>query len=321
MERQTHEPTLMDGLTAELGDPRTQAHLERLNQAVPWAKLAQPIQATYQNQGDQGGRPNVPVQMMLKIVMLQKWFNLSDPGAEAMLRDRISFRRFVGLGWTDATPDHSTIAEFRRRLREEGLLAGLFEAVVGHLKELGLLVQEGTLVDATIIEAPRGRRTRDGLGQTTEPAATYTKKHGRTYHGYKAHTAVDRSGLVTDYVYDTAKVHDSRHMDPLIEGQTKAVYADSAYMDQKRSARLQSQGIQDGIVQRRVRGQKQLRAAQQAHNRACAGVRALVEHPYAWLKNTGGFIRARYRGLTRNAIDFGLGVIAYNFKRSLSLMI
>ena len=116
--------------------------------------------------------------------------------------------------------------------------------------------------------------------------------------------------MFVDYVYDTAKVHDSKHIDQL---------ADSAYMDKERKQRLENDGVLCGIIQRRVRGQDELTAAQKQHNKQCAKVLAIVEHPFAWLKNTGGFLRVRYRGLQRNAIDFALAAIAYNFKRSLSL--
>ena len=136
MERKTHPPMLIDGLTADLGDPQTMGQLEQLNAVIPWEKLAEPIRQTYQNDTAKGGRPNVPVVMMLKIVMLQKWFNLSDPGAEAMLRDRISFRKFVGLGWTDPTVDHATIALFRKRLHEQQLISNLFDAVTDHLTKV-----------------------------------------------------------------------------------------------------------------------------------------------------------------------------------------
>ena len=239
-----------------------------------------------------------------------------------MLRDRISFRKFVGLGWTDPTVDHATIAIFRGRLREQQLISDLFDAVTDHLTHEGMIVREGTLVDATIITAPRGRKSdseSNHRGHTKDKAATATKKHGIPHHGYKAHIATDTQGMIVDYVYDTAKVHDSKHIDQLTENETKSVYADSAYMDKDRKERLENDGVFCGIIQRRVRGQDQLTAAQKQHNQQCAKVRAIVEHPFAWLKNTGGFLRVRYRGLQRNAIDFALAAIAYNFKRSLSL--
>jgi len=319
MERRSTQPTLMDGYISELGDPKLRAKLQRLDAAIPWDRLAEPIRATYTNHTAKGGRPNVPVTMMLKVVMLQKWFNLSDPAMEGMLLDRISFREFVGLNLIDGTIDETTIVNFRKRLRDHALTSVLFDDVVAYLNEAGVIVEEGTLVDATLIEAPRGKPTEDALGHTKQPQASYTRKHGRTYHGYKAHIASDSNGMITDYVYDTAKVHDSKHIDQLIEGEQQAVFADSAYMDKDRKQRLESKGVFCGIIERRVRGQAALTAAQQAHNRLCASFRAFVEHPFAWMSKAGGFIRTRYRGLSRNAQDFAFGAIAYNFERSLSL--
>ena len=319
MERHSSQPTLMDGYVAELGDPKLREKLGRLGKAIPWERLAEPIRATYCNHTAKGGRPNIPVVMMLKVVMLQKWFNLSDAAMEGMLLDRISFREFVGLNMIDGTIDETTIVLFRQRLLEHDLIQPLFDDVVAYLREGGVIVEEGTLVDATIIEAPRGEVSEDGLGHTRQKEATFTKKHGRTYHGYKAHAATDAQGFIIDYIYDTASVHDSKHIDALIEGEQQAVFADSAYMDKQRKARLEGEGVFCGIIERRVRGQKELTAAQKAHNRLCAAFRAFVEHPFAWMKRAGGFMRTRYRGLRRNALDFALGAIAYNFERSLSV--
>ena len=153
MERKGTQPTFMDGFVADLGDPKMAARLDQLDRTIPWHKLAAPIRATYDNDGEQGGRPNVAVVVMLKIVMLQKWFSLSDEAMEGMLLDRISFRRFVGLSMNDGTVDATTLVKFRNRLREHGLMRVLFDMVVTHLRDAGLIVQEGTLVDATIIEA------------------------------------------------------------------------------------------------------------------------------------------------------------------------
>ena len=174
------------------------------------------------------------------------------------------------------------------------------------------------MICTAIIEAPKGRTTKNGLSNTKDRAASYTKKHGRTYHGYKGHIATDTNGIIKDYRFDTAKVHDSQHIDELIENESHSVFADSAYMDKKRKAELESKGIFCGIIQRKVRGQKELTRHQKLHNRLVAGIRAVVEHPFAWMKNTG-YGRTRYRGIHRNGLDFGIHVIAYNFKRSFSL--
>ncbi len=321
MERETQAPTLIDAVIHDLGDPTMTAKLDKLNAVVPWDKLAAPILATYENSGASGGRPNIPVVMMLKVMMLQKWFNLSDAGAEGMLRDRISFRRFVGIGLTDEVIDETSLVRFRKRLRDHGLTAALFDQVVTHLNDAGLIVNEGTLVDATIIEAPRGRTREDGVTHSKDPAATFTKKHGRTYHGYKAHIATDAGGMIVDYRFDTASPHDSRHADELMarEPDGGAVFADSAYMDQKRKAQLEERGIHCGIIERRVRGQDELTKQQKEHNTLCSSFRAFVEHPFAWMKQFGSLRRTRYRGMGRNALDFVLTAITYNFRRLLFL--
>ncbi len=319
MERPTNTPTFADAATLDLGCPRTSEFFAKCDQHIPWQELADSVANVFVEDRGHGGRPHVPVVMLLKCLMLAKWFGLSDPMLEGMLRDRLSFRRFVGLGLSDATPDETTFVKFRNRLREAGHASTLFDATVAHLRDQGLVLHEGTLVDATIIEAPKGRSKNDGLVHTKDQAASYTKKHGRTYHGYKAHIATDTRGVITDYVFDTAKVHDSKHIDQLVEGESKAVYADSAYMDKARKARLESEGVFCGIIERRVRGQDELTAKQIRHNRLCASVRAIVEHPFAWMKNMG-YRFVRYRGLARNGLDFALMAVAYNFKRGLSLI-
>lgn len=319
MERKTVEPTLLDGLTADLGGPRTSRFLDAVDMAVDFEALAALIRDDVAPPQPSGGRPFLPVLMMVKCLMLAKWFNLSDPQLEEQLRDRLSFRRFVGLGLTDDTPDETSFVVFRGRLRETGHIATVFDGVLEQLRARGLALNEGSLVDATIIEAPRGGKNDDG-DPTRDRCATFTKKRGRTYHGYKGHVNVSTDCIVTDYVFDTAKVHDSKHIDALIEDETVAVYADSAYVDKQRTDRLEARGVLDRIVRRRVRGQAELTDEQKAHNRECSKVRARVEHPFGWMKQQMGYIRARYRGLRRNAIDFALTVTAYNIKRSLSLL-
>ncbi len=319
MERKGIQPTLLDGLTADLGGPRTAAFFARMERAVPWQRLADSLAVLFPKDAEesQAGRPHWPLVTMIKCVMVQKWFGLSDPQLEETLRDRLSFRRFVGLSLADRTPDETTFVVFRRRLREGGHAETLFETTLQCLREKNLLLKEGTLVDATIIEAPLGHKRPDGT-KTTDPAASKTFKHGRTYHGYKAHVATDPQGIIKDYVFDTAKSSDHDHADDLMKGESKAVYADSGYMSKKRKEDLEARNVFCGIAYRRVRGQKELTPEQVAHNRLIAGIRAFVEHPFAWLRKMN-FWRARYRGLVRNALDFALRAVAYNWKRSLSL--
>jgi IS5 family transposase len=305
--------------------------LARLDALVPWEKLVAPIRALPEyakyiaDPTRPGQRPIDPL-VMIKSMLLQKWFGLSDPQAEEQLQDRISFRRFVGLAADDATPDETTFVRFRARLRQANLDEVIFDAVLSHVDQQGLLVKRGTVVDATIVEQARGSKTgkTDGQGNhltTRDPEAGFTKKHGRSYHGYKLHAAVDQgSAIVTDVITSSASDHDGRYIDELTEEEKRAVFADSAYSDQDRRERLEQRRVLPGIIYKRVRGQAELSAFQKRFNKLVAKLRAVGEHPFAWMKRLMNFTRCRYRGLRRNDFDFVMTRAAYNLKRAASLL-
>jgi len=277
------------------GGPRSVAMLARLEEATPWEALAAPIAALpeYTNRGP--GRPTWSPVVMLKCLMLAKWNNLSDPQLEEQLQDRISFRRFVGLSFTDETPDETTFVRFRARLREAAIHEHIFDTVVKHLDSQGFLVREGTMVDATIIEQAKGRSRGDGTS-TRDPDASFTTKHGVSHHGYKGHIACDLT------------LHEQ-----------KAVLADSAYSSAARRAELRCRGVLDGICYKRNRGQALLYDWQVRWNRCVSRLRARVEHPFGMLKQQLGYRRVRYRGRACNEFDFAMLMTACNLKKSLSL--
>ncbi len=313
-----------DVVLEDLGSTRASKLLSRLDAATPWDTLAHPIKQLPEYKDDGAGRPPWEPVMMLKCLMLAKWFNLSDPGLEEGLKDRISFRRFVGLSFTDATPDETTFVKFRKRLREAKLDDYLFQSVVKHLDSQGFLVREGTMVDATIIEQSTGSTGSTGSknddGESTrDQDASFTKKHGKTYHGYKAHIACDLSGVMTDYRVTTAKVHDSKCIDELVEDEELAVLADSAYSSKDRREKLRKREVIDGIVYKRVRGQAELYDWQERWNGLVSKVRSRVEHPFAMMKHQMGYRKVRYRGIERNAFDICLMLMACNLKRSVFL--
>jgi IS5 family transposase len=318
MQRVNAQSTFTDLSVADLGGPRANAFFEVCQGQIPFDRLAESVADIFKDDDSAGGAPHWPVATMLKVVFLQKCFGLSDPMAEEMLMDRISFRRFVGLSFDDKTPDHSTISIFRKRLREHGHGSTLLDKSLDILKERGLVVNQGTLIDATIIESPLGGKRPDG-SSTADPCATTTVKGGRSYHGYRAHVATDRNGIIIDYVYDTASVSEHEHFDQLAGNEKKAVFADSGCRGKDRMDRLRARGVLPGFCHRRVRGQKELTAQQKRVNRLIAPIRAFVEHPFAWIKGRLNNRRARYRGLTRNAMDFALSAMACNFCRSFTL--
>lgn len=334
MQRINAQPSFTDLAVADLGGPKATAFFDRCLAEIPFERLAASVADIFDDfdpaaaaaaarEGvaavNPGGAPHWPVVTMLKVLFVQKCFGLSDPMAEEMLQDRISFRRFVGLSFDDKTPDHSTISTFRTRLRERGHGSTLFDLTLEVLRERGLVLNTGTLVDATIIEAPLGGKRADGTS-SGDPAASNCVKGGRAYHGFRAHTATDRRGIITDYVFDTARVSEHEHVDHLTRNERKAVFADSGCRSRERVQRLRDRGVLAGFCHRRVRGQKELTPLQRRLNRLIAPIRAFVEHPFAWIKtrlNSRG--RCRYRGLARNAFDFALSAVACNFCRSLKL--
>jgi transposase, IS5 family len=321
-ERTNADRGLVDAWTADLGGRRTAALLSRLEAAVPWAALVKPIAAWPESRAnaggdDQGGRPAWPALTMLKRILLAKWFGLSDPQLEECLMNRPSFRRFVGLSLTDATPDETTFVRFRARLRERGLDRTLFDDTLAHLQKQGLLVKDGTRVDATIIEQSRGSRCEDGTS-TRDPEASFTKRRGEPYHGYKGHIAADRREIVKDYRFSDAAPHDSNFIDELAADEKQMVVADSAYRSAERERELNTWRVACAIALKRKKGQEKLPRALEKLNWLIASVRAVVEHPFAWMRAMW-YRRARDRGRRRNELDFALNLIAYNRKRSLSL--
>jgi IS5 family transposase len=315
MERINTPPTFTDLTLSGLGGKCSAEFFDRCRDLIPFDKLAASVANIFVEDRPQGGAPHWPVAMMLKILFAQKCCGLSDPQTEEALLDRISFRRFVGLSFDDKTPDQSTIWLFRERLEKAGHGSTLFDQTLQLLREQGVVLETGTLIDATLIEAPLGGKREDG-SSTAQPCATHTAKGNRAYFGYRAHIAADRQGIITDYIYDTACVSEHTHFDALAEQETHAVFADSGCRSKERVAKLRARGVLACLCHRRVRGQKELTPLQRRFNRAVAGIRAFVEHPFAAVKKMLPR-RARYRTLRRNALDFGLCAVIQNWRKAM----
>jgi len=318
MRREAIQNKLFDGVAMSQAGRRTTEFLDRVEKLIPWGEIIAAVShedAPRKN----GGAPGYPHKVLVRCMLLQQWYGLSDPQMEEQLRDRLSFRRFVGLGFDEAIPDETTVCLYRKGLVEVGAWDTLFAVVNRHLDGLGVLVKQGTLVDATILEAPKGRKKEDQRS-TRDPEAGFTKKNGKTSHGYKLHVAVDHSGLITHKETTPANVHDSQKLAPLIAHETVAVHADSAYKSQAVDERLKQRGLQNGILEKRVRGQAELSEEQKAANRGKSKLRARVEHPFAWIKKPFGKLMVRYRGLKKNTQHQSLLCAAYNLKRAASML-
>ncbi len=302
--------------------------LERIAEAVDWERLGQVVAGIYAS-GE--GRPSYPPLLLVKVLLLEQWYNLSDVQMEETLGDRLSFRRFVGLGLQDDTPDHATISRFRTELAERGLSERLFGELAAQLEEQRLLVKAdfvkdaGTLLDATLVEAQvRRPSTAAGLGTKSErdPDADWTRsgRQRRSHFGYKLHVGMDLgTGLVRRAELTPAKVAESEVADRLVCGDELAVYGDRAYESKRRRAWLQSQGIDDCIMHRSHKNQRGLPAWQQERNAAIGPVRALVEKVFGTLKRSYGYWRVRYCGLKRNGVEMWMKLLAYNLRKVVAL--
>lgn len=293
--------------------------LDRVTASFDWVAVERLVSVIY---ASPKGRPSWPPLMMVKALLLQQWYSLSDPGLEEALSDRLSFRRFVGLGLDENQPDHSVISRFRKQLRERGLDKVLFEEVERQLEARGLLLKAGTLMDATVVSAAVSKPSSPaGSGSALDPDATWTRKGGKSYFGYKAHLGVDEgSGLIRRAKLTSAKINDSLAADDLICGDERAVYADKAYEHKDRRRRLKAAGIKDRIMHRSHKNQNGLPHWQAARNKLISPIRSAVERVFGTFKRTYGYRRVRYRGLGANFLELRLLCIAFNLKKAAALM-
>lgn len=261
---------------------------------------------------------------MVKALLLQQWYGLSDPGLEEALGDRLSFRRFVGLGLGEGAPDHSTVSRFRKVLRAANLDGALFEEIGRQLEARGLVLKTGTLMDATVVEAavrkPSGRAG-PGARSASDPDADWTRKNGKSYFGYKAHLGVDQgSGLIRRAALTAAKVYESEVAEALICGDERAVYGDKAYEHKARRARLKAARIKDRIMHRSHKHQAQLPPWQARRNTLISPIRSAVERVFGSLKRSYGYRRVRYRSLRANLVELRMLCIAFNLRKADTLL-
>ena len=277
---------------------RKEKFLEEMEGIVPWGKLVEVIEPYYPKPEGAGRRP-IGLERMLRIHFVQHWFNLSDPGVEEALYDSRALRRFVGIDLgREPAPDETTVCKFRHLLEEQGLGKKLFEQVNEYLKEQGMAVNRGTIVDATIIHAPSSTKNRR---KERDPEMHQTRKGNQWYFGMKAHIGVDsRSKLIHSVEATAANVHDSRMLEKLLHGKETRVWGDSAYTGQKKAMAKAAPEARDW-TQEKGRRYRKLTERERASNRYKSRVRAKVEHQFGILKLRFGFTKVRYRGLAKNA--------------------
>ena len=285
---------------------RREVFLAEMERVVPWKALLVQIEPHYPKAGR--GRHPYALETMLRIHLLQQWYALSDPAMEEALYEIASMRQFARLSLLEPIPDETTILNFRHLLERHGLAAKLLEAVNRHLQGKGLLLRQGTIVDATIIDAPSSTKNRSG---TRDPEMHQTKKGNQWYFGMKAHIGVDRdSGLVHTVVATAANVADVTQTDKLLHGKEKAVLADAGYTGADKREALQGKKIDWNIAERRSRikalPEGELKDVSELLEHLIAKVRSKVEHPFRVVKRQFGYTKVRYRGLAKNAAQLSV---------------
>lgn len=311
------------------GDP-----LVRLSAAVDFEIFRPALELIREKERrSNAGRPAFDVVLMFKILVLQSLYNLGDDAVEFQIRDRISFMRFLGLGFRSTVPDAKTIWLFRDQLTEQGIYEDLFRRFDHHLTEQGFAARKGQIIDASIVEAPRQRNSRQENEQIkagerpagwSEPVARqkdldarWTKKNDASYYGYKNHISIDaKHKLIRDWIVTDACVHDSQVFEELLDpGNTSAdVWADSAYRSAEKLGRLGELGYREHIQRKGVRG-RPLSEREKQGNRTRARVRARVEHVFGSQRQRAGTLLVRTIGIWRARCKIGLRNLAYNLTR------
>lgn len=290
---------------------RTGHFLDQVNQVIDFS-FTHDLHLKIHNVDKERGRNPYSAKLMFKIILLQQWFGLSDAEAEEQMYDRQSFQEFLSLIHDDPIPDETTICRFRGKLIQHEMDTIFFKEVKRQLEANGVKVREGKIVDATIIEVPKGRKKEDGTN-TRDPEASFTKKNGRSYHGYKSHISTDTTGtfILLNHT-STAKDHDSLHMDKVLDGKELVVFADSAYVNREKKKQFRREGKLYGIIERAFRNSP-LSNSQHKKNKKLSSVRCRGEHPFAQIKCRMKF-KSRYRGLKKNTWHISMTNAAYNLK-------
>jgi transposase, IS5 family len=308
--------------------------LSRLDAVIDWERFRPLLETALEKpaKGPGGPRPNDPLKMF-KALLVQRFYGLSDEQTEYQINDRLSFQQFIGWTLADKIPDGNTLWDFRETLVRANAFEKLFALFDEQLRAQGLLAHPGKLVDASFVDVPRQRNSREENAQikkggtpaawAEQPAkqrqkdveARWTKKNDERHYGYKNHVKADaQSKLIEKYVVTDASVHDSQLLEPLVDGSEGEVYADSAYRSAETEAMLAQKHVASQIHERAYRN-RPLSAAQQQANRQKSKIRARIEHVFGYMSQSMKGFFLRFIGKRRNTAAIGLINLIYNMAR------
>lgn len=320
---------------SKLGDP-----LEKLSNGIDFEEFRDILETKISKQAKgKGGRPPYDYVLMFKILILQRYYNLSDDQVEYQINDRMSFMRFLNITISDDIPDSKTVWNFREQIVDLELVDELFDLFLKGLKKLNLVVNEGKIIDASFVEVPKQRNSRADNATIKEGKmpesfenkpfkksqkdidANWTKKNNVNYYGYKNHIKIDsKSKLITKYEVTSASVHDSQVIDNLLDEKDKGqpFYADSAYTGAKQEAVIESKEMINEVCEKGYKNAP-LTEVQIANNREKSRVRSRVEHIFGFMEGSmnGMFLYAI--GKKRITANIGLMNLTYNMFRKIQL--
>ena len=310
-------------LVEALLDPRMALHgkLKAFAEVIDWAPLGNLARKV--RPGTMGRRPYDTL-AMLKALYLASLYDLSDPALEAELIDRFSFRLFCGFLPDEVTPDETTLCRFRNDCIAAGILEQAFAEVNRQLDAKGLIARKGTIIDASIVTAASRRPPAEAEAKPSlprEPAASFTRKGGKSYFGYRLHIGVDAgAGIIRRLALTPAHVNESSVADALILGDEAAVYADKGYESKKRRRALKAHRIKDRIMHRGHKHQAALPYWQKRRNALIAKQRAPVERVFGNFKRLYRRARARFADFLHNLGDFQRLATVYNLRRAIGCL-
>lgn len=289
--------------------------LEEVDLAVDWDAVRKPLLAMYAD----CGRPALDPVLLVKMTLLKLWFRLSDPQCESQCNDRLSFRRFLGLGGIEAAPDETSLVRFRARLEAHGLGAFPVDEVHWQLERKGLIVRTGlsVIVDGSLVRSQTNRGSSDAEGNPIEPEAqTQGRSDGKPpVHGYKMHMALDAdSGVILGVTATAATGCERSQLEHLVLEGDAELNADKGYASKDVDAMLEAKKVRNRVMRKKPRG-GELSEADRRRNQSIQAKRGRIEGVFGVLKNVMGMARAPYRGLKKVSRWFGWLAMAFNLKR------
>lgn len=283
-----------------------------------------------------GGRPPYDYVLMFKILIIQHFYNISDDQTEFCINDRLSFMQFLNLHIGQKIPDAKTIWHFKNELSREDMISKLFKLLHEQLLSDGIVLNKGSIVDASFVNVPRQRNSREeneaikeGIKQDwpeekarqKDTDARWTKKNDETHYGYKDHVKADvKTKIITGYEVTDASVHDSQVLDNLLNEEDNAIYADSAYHSEAQENRLADSGIESKIMEKGYRN-KPLTKRQINRNKKKSKIRVRVEHIFGFMTNSMNGLFIRSIGMLRAKTAIGMKNLTYNLFRLVQLNI